>query len=396
MKHKARILYVNHASKISGAERCMIRMLDDIDRERFEPFLACPDGDLAREAEFRDTPVFRVEFLDYQRNRSKLIGRSVPNPFLALTHATGATLIGRRLSRIARQFKVNVIHANTLLARVPAYLTGKFSGVPVIWHIRDILSSRVWLTIYDRLARGGISGIISVSNACRWQFRDQTKISTIYDGISSQVFCRRPEEADAVRHSFGWDDKSVVFGIFGRITTWKGHEQFVEAAVAVNRRYSSTHWLVVGEAWSDEDQEFEAALRSRALQGGLADHLIFTGFRNDVSSLMSACDVVVVPSIKPDPFPNTVLEGMACSRAVVAFPVGGIPEAIEDGISGRLVTQMDAGGLASAMMPLIEHRILRETLGAHARKRVVEKFSPEKTQRRIEQVYDTILGSENQ
>ncbi|MCX5862162.1 MAG: hypothetical protein NTW27_08600, partial [Deltaproteobacteria bacterium] len=99
MKHKARILYVNHASKISGAERCMIRMLDDIDRERFEPFLACPDGDLAREAEFRDTPVFRVEFLDYQRNRSKLIGRSVPNPFLALTHATGATLIGRRLSR---------------------------------------------------------------------------------------------------------------------------------------------------------------------------------------------------------------------------------------------------------------------------------------------------------
>ncbi|MCX5860772.1 MAG: glycosyltransferase, partial [Deltaproteobacteria bacterium] len=231
-----------------------------------------------------DTPVFRVEFLDYQRNRSKLIGRSVPNPFLALTHATGATLIGRRLSRIARQSRVDLIHANTLLARIPAYLGGKLSGVPVIWHIRDILSSRIWLWIYDQLANRSLAGIISVSNACRGQFSDQSRISTVYDGISSQVFCRSPQEADAVRHSFGWDDKSLVFGIFGRITPWKGHEQFVEAAVAVNRRHSSTHWLVVGEAWSDEDQEFEAALRSRALQGGLADHLIFTGFRNDVST----------------------------------------------------------------------------------------------------------------
>ena len=393
MKTKARILYVNHAAKISGAERCMIRILDDIDRDRFEPLLVCPDGDLAREAEFRGTPVIRMEFPDYQSNRSNLVGRSFPNPFIALIHSTRVTLMGKRLSRIARQSRVDLIHANTLLARIPAYLGGKLSGVPVIWHIRDILSSRIWLWIYDQLANRNLAGIISVSNACRGQFSDQSRISTVYDGISSQVFCRRPQEADAVRHSYGWDDKSVVFGIFGRITPWKGHEQFVEAAVNVNRRYPSTRWLVVGEAWSHEDQEFEATLRSRALQGGLADHLIFTGFRNDVSSLMSACDVVVVPSIKPDPFPNTVLEGMACSRAVVAFPVGGIPEALEDGISGKLVKEMDASGLASAMMQLIENPTLRDVLGANARKRVIEKFNPEKTQREIERVYDTILGS---
>lgn len=394
MKRKARILYVNHAAKISGAERCMIRILDDIDRDRFEPFLVCPDGDLAREAEVRDTPLFNMNFLDYQSNRSGLLGRSFPNPLLALAHAAMVAGIGRRLGRIAKEVGADLVHANTLLARIPAYLGCKFMGIPVVWHVRDILSSRVWLGVYDHLAKGGVSGIISVSNACRGQFSDQSRVWTVYDGIPSQVFCHHMEESAALRTSLGLDDSAVMFGIFGRITRWKGHEQFVDAAGMVNQSSPTSRWLVVGEAWSKEDQDFEAMLRAKGLEYGLDDHLVFTGFRNDVSTLMSACDVVVVPSVKPDPFPNTVLEGMACSRPVLAFPVGGIPEALENGVSGRLVHQMTAAGLASAMTDMIEHPAVREEMGINARKRVVEKFSPERTQKGIEAVYDSVLSCE--
>lgn len=391
MKDRTKILYVNHASKISGAERCMLRILDDINRSRFEPALVCPEGDLADEAESRDTVVFRMSFVDYQSNRSTINGRSIPNPFLALGHACWLGSTGWRIGQIVRRSGVALIHANTLLARIPAYLGGVFSKTPVVWHIRDILSSRLWISVYDGIALRGIAGIISVSDACRWQFSDQSRTWTIYDGIPSDVFRRDPEKAATLRASFKCDPEDVVFGIFGRITEWKGHKEFVEAAVNLNRRYGKTRWLIVGEAWSLQEREFESRLKDMAVKGGLGEKLLFTGFRNDVSNLMSACDVVVVPSILPDPFPNTVLEGMSCSRPVVAFDVGGIPEAIENRVSGILVQEKTATALASAFAELIENTSLRQEIGLNARTRIVKNFNPEKTQRSIENVYDLIL-----
>lgn len=392
VKVRKRILYVNHASKISGAERCMLRILENIDRDRFEPILVCPDGDLASEAQARGTKVVRSQFVDYQSNRSVILGRSVPNPLVALAHALWLLSSGWRIGRIVRKSGVDIIHANTLLSRIPAYLGGVFSHTPVIWHIRDILNSKPWLALYDILAKRKIAGIISVSNACRSQFSNQSNIWTVYDGIPANVFCSKPEQDAMVRSSFGWNQQDVVFGIFGRITPWKGHEQFLEAAIQVNRLFARTRWLVVGEAWSDEEKNFEAKLKDMSVKGGLGSSLVFTGFRNDVSSLMSACDVVVVPSILPDPFPNTVLEGMSCARAVVAFAVGGIPEAIEDGVTGRLVREKTASSLALAMEEMITNSDLRQEMGLRARKSVTEKFNPEENQRSIEHVYEIILN----
>ena len=388
---RTRILYVNHASKISGAERCMLRILEDIDRSRFEPALVCPEGDLADEAESRGAVVFRMSFVDYQSNRSTINGRSIPNPFLALGHACWLGSAGWRIAQIARRSSIDLIHANTLLARIPACLGGLFSRIPVIWHIRDILSSRLWLSVYDAIYQRGIAGIISVSNACRWQFSDQSRIWTIYDGIPSDLFRQDPDQAANLRATFNWGPEDVVFGIFGRITEWKGHEQFIEAAVSLNLRYERTRWLIVGEAWSLQEKEFESRLRDMAAKSGLGEKIVFTGFRNDVSNLMSACDVIVVPSILPDPFPNTVLEGMSCSRPVVAFDVGGIPEAIENGVSGILVPEKTSSALACALEELVEDTSLRREIGENARTRIVEKFNPDKTQRSIENVYDLIL-----
>ena len=395
MKHRKSILFINHASKISGAERCLLRMLDDIDRSRFQPLLVCPDGELADVAEGKDTRVFRLPFLDYQSNRSTIFGRSLPNPMVAAVHALWLLSSGRQIAKIARQSKADLIHVNTLLARLPACLGGIFSKTPVIWHIRDILTSGLWISIYDRIAKKRIAGIISVSNACRSQFSGNSNIWTVHDGIPSDVFCWTPEQASIVRNSFGFDQEKIVFGIFGRITQWKGHRQFVEAAIEINRRFEGTRWLIVGEAWSDEEKEFEVKLKDMATRGGLAEKLVFTGFRNDVSHLMSACDVVVVPSVLPDPFPNTVLEGMSCSRAVVAFAVGGIPEAIEDGVSGRLVHEKSASSLANAMTEMIENPSLRQEMGKNARRRVTENFTPVKTQRSIEHIYDLILQTQS-
>ncbi|MGC9029206.1 MAG: glycosyltransferase family 4 protein [Desulfomonilaceae bacterium] len=386
-----RILYVNHASKIAGAEQCLLRMIKNLDRTRYKAFLACPEGDLAQEARRQDVPVFPLRFTDYQRNRSRVGKLSCPNPFLAQWHAVQAAVLGRRIAALARRESVHLIHANSLLARVPTYLGGRIAGVPVVWHVRDILSSRLWLFVYDFLAVHGVARLITVSNACQVQFSCLSNVATVYDGIDCEAFKWDADARSRVRAELGWDEGHTIFGIFGRISSTKGHDHFVEAAVAVHAKHPQTRWLVVGEAWSQEEQHFLSRLRRRASEAGLDRSIIFTGFRTDVSALMSACDVVVIPSIIQDSFPNTVLEGMACSRAIVAYAVGGIPEAIEDGISGLLVRPMDPKGLAEAETLLIENPALREKLGRNARDRVVTHFGVEQAQEGIERIYDEIL-----
>ncbi len=387
-----RILYVNHASKIAGAEQCLLRMISNLDRVRYHPFLVCPEGDLAQEAVRQDVAVFPSRFTDYQRNRSRIGRISFPNPLLAQWHALKVAALARQIASLARNESVNIIHANSLLARAPTYLAGKITGIPVVWHVRDILSSKLWRAIYDLLATHGIARLITVSNACQLQFSCLSNVTTVYDGIDSESFKWDADAASRVRATFGLGEGHIVFGIFGRISSTKGHHHFVEAAIAVHARYPQTRWLVVGEAWSKEEQVFLSRLRRLVSEAGLDRHTIFTGFRTDVSALMSACDVVVAPSIIQDSFPNTVLEGMACSRAIVAYAVGGIPEAIEDGISGLLVRRMDAKGLAEAEMQLIEDPGLREKLGRNARKRVVTHFRVQEAQKLIEGIYDEILA----
>ncbi len=388
-----RILYVNHASKIAGAEQCLLRLISNLDRSLYEPFLVCPDGELANEARGSGVKVFQLEFSDYQSNRTVVFRFAFANPLLALWHGIKTLILACKIGRLATRESIDVIHANSLLTRLPTYLAGRITGISVVWHVRDILSSKYWLSVYDFLAAHGVARLITVSNACRVQFSNLSNVITVYDGIDPEAFKWDGQIALRVRRAFGWDERHTVFGIFGRISSTKGHDHFVKAAIIVHARHPLSRWMVVGEAWSPEEKSFLAELKREVCRAGLDSDLVFTGFRKDVSDLMAACDVVVVPSVIQDSFPNTVLEGMACSRAILAFPVGGIPEAIEDGITGLLVKNMDAEGLAEAEMSLIEDPVLRERLGREARKRVVTLFNFQETQAGIQRVYQDILST---
>jgi glycosyltransferase involved in cell wall biosynthesis len=87
--------------------------------------------------------------------------------------------------------------------------------------------------------------------------------------------------------------------------------------------------------------------------------------------------LVVVPSIRPDPFPNVVLEAMAEGRAVIGSDIGGIPEMVVDGVTGSLVPPGDRDSLAHSMARLLSDRSLAEGMGARGHRRAREEFSVE-------------------
>jgi glycosyltransferase involved in cell wall biosynthesis len=139
--------------------------------------------------------------------------------------------------------------------------------------------------------------------------------------------------------------------------------------------------LVVGEGSRRE------VLEALAVELGIADRVVFTGRRDDVPAVTAALDVAVLPSYR-EALGLSVLEAMALSRPVVASEVGGIPEMIEDGITGLLVPPHDPAALAAAIVRLLRDHPLADTLGRAGHDLVHDRFCIERMVAAVEQIYD--------
>ena len=126
---------------------------------------------------------------------------------------------------------------------------------------------------------------------------------------------------------------------------------------------------------------------------GVTDRVRFAGFRSDVENVYGAADVVAVPSTQPDPLPNAALEAAAAGCCVVAANHGGLPEIIDDGVTGVLVTPGDPAALAAALTRLRADPAARERLGAAAAVTMRERFSPERLLTQTQALYDGLTSA---
>ena len=110
---------------------------------------------------------------------------------------------------------------------------------------------------------------------------------------------------------------------------------------------------------------------------GLERHVLLPGFRPDVLSLLKAFDVFVMPSIT-EGLGTSILDAMACTKAVVASDVGGIPEVVERDVTGLLVPARDASALGAAIIRLLRDPALTGRLAAAGRARVERRFTADR------------------
>ena len=138
-----------------------------------------------------------------------------------------------------------------------------------------------------------------------------------------------------------------VVGLVANVRGSKGHRYFLEAARDVLRARPETRFLIVGDGVGFDD------VRRRVQALGLTPHVIMTGFRRDVPEVMAALDVLVLPSIKSEAVSQVIPQALAVGTPVVGTTVGGTPEVVRDGATGRLVPPADAPALASAILDVL-------------------------------------------
>ena len=147
--------------------------------------------------------------------------------------------------------------------------------------------------------------------------------------------------------------------IVGHLSEVKGHPTFFEAAARVAAAHDDApSWR---SAEKRQSRVSEGA-RGTVAELGIQHRVQFLGWQPHVEQVLRAADIVVLPSLS-EGLPMAILEAMACAAPIVATPVGGIPEAITDGVTGLLVPPSDAGALADAIARLLRDRALARPPG---------------------------------
>jgi len=311
----------------------------------------------------------------------------------------------RALGREA--FDVLVVRGTRVLG-LPGLLAARWRRRPVVLQCETTgeMSGAIytWGTRWDRPAiRRGVGALVRLRNllfadADAWvaisrrteqEFLDaglaRDRLHHIPHGVDTQRF--RPateEERRSLRARLGLDPAARIVVFTGRLLRGKGVEVLIDAFAQVAREAPAAQLVLVGSG-RGQALDVEDGLREQTAALGLQDRVRFAGRVDDVESWLRASDAFAFPSFF-EAMPLSVIEAAACGLPCVASAVGGIPDVIEDGVSGWLLPAGDAGALASALRAALDPA-LGAGRGQAARQRVVERFDFDRNAERYRDLF---------
>lgn len=311
-------------------------------------------------------------------------------------------LVTLRLWRMFRRTRPDIVHTHTAKAGVTGRLAARLAGVPIVVHTFHghvlkgyfgRLTTRLFLATERFLGRRS-DAIVTVSPAQREEIvsfgiAPPERVRVVRLGFDLSPF-RDPERGRFRRFLRLADDVPLV-GIVARLAGVKNHTLFLDAAARLVREIPGVHFAVVG------DGELRKAIEERAARLGLARRVAFTGWYEPMSDVYSDLDVCVISSVN-EGTPVTLIEAMAAGTPVVATAVGGVPDVVEDGATGRLVPSGDPAGLAGA----IAGALAREgpeadataKMSALARERVRATYTADRLVADTAALYEELLAEE--
>ena len=283
------------------------------------------------------------------------------------THSSKAGILGRWAAHACGVKKIiHTPHGHIFYGYFSKGMTRIFLGV-------ERLSAQITTTLIA-LTEKGIEEHLALGVGRRAQW------VAIPSGIDLSVFMFSEEVRQRAREDLGLAGHDFVFVSVARLEAIKNGRVLVEAFALLAHDHPEAKLIFVGNG---PEGDF---LRAQALRAGVADKVVFTGFRKDVSQILNAGDVFVMASMN-EGMGRAVLEAMAVGLPVIVSRAGGLPSIVHDGREGFLVEPMNVRAWADAMRRMFVSQGLRQEMAAAARTQVGERFTLETMVRKIEEVY---------
>ena len=283
------------------------------------------------------------------------------------------------LRALMRTRRVDVVHTHSSVDSWVAGLAARSLGLALVRsrHVSIPISRRRGLVyrLPHRIVTSGeaVAGIVADAGV------PPARIVAIGPGVDTTRFHPRVS-GSAVRAQLGLRGPAV--GLVANIRGSKGHRFFLEAAREVLRVQPDARFLIVGDGVGFDD------VRRRVKELGLDERVIMTGFRRDIPDVMAALDVLVLPSIKSEAMSQVIPQALAVGTPVIGTSVGGTPELVRDGETGRLVPPADAAALARGILDLLRDPDQARTMARRGQALVLERHSIDATMTRTVAVYE--------
>ena len=256
---------------------------------------------------------------------------------------------------------------------------GGTDGRPPRWLALPLAARRALL----RLADGFIANCEAVTDEFRRGGAPPGRIALLPGGVDTERF--HPVDAERkrrLREQLGLPATGFLIGYAGKLNRGKGLEHLVAALPSLRAGHADLHLVLIG-AGANQSLSQEEALRARVRELGLEERVTFSGYVDNVPEYLQSLDVFVLPT-EYEALPNALMEAMACGLPCVASRVGGIPDILEDGVSGRLIAPGDPEAIVRAVSELRDDPERASRYAAAGRRRMETDYAQSALARRLE------------
>ncbi len=306
----------------------------------------------------------------------------------SLVHVRTAQVIGE-IARLVERERIDLIHAQDFYTALVATPAALFTGRKLVLSRLDLAHwygprRRAALRLACRAAdRVWVNAWAIQRQLVQEEGIDPHKIAVIENGIDLARFDRA--RRSPLTAPLPTPPGARIVLVVANFHPIKGQEDAIDAIAFLGSRHADVHLVLVGEG------ERRAHLLERARARRLQGRVHFLGHRMDVPAILERADVLVSSS-RAEGLSNSIIEGMAAERAIVATAVGGTPELIRDGETGYLVPAHAPALLADRLADLLADEEKRRRFGREARAEVKARFPIDLMARRFERLYDEVLA----
>jgi len=362
-----RVLILARVLDVGGIERDVSKFARRFSRYGVEPHVACfnPGGARWQEIKNAGLPLLTVPVRSF-KSKSAFDGARILRRYLA-------------------ENRIDIVHAFDVPADIFGVPIARLSRIPVLSSqlcYRGLCSigARVLMLVIDRLATGVFVNCEAIANHLEadWMV-ERNHIYVCHNGFEPEEF-----NPDSRKRLPELEGASVVIGTVALLRPEKNLGLLIDAFEKLSRFDPKARLLIVGSG------PMEESLKSQAANHGISQACVFREAVDKPANIMRSMDIFVLPS-KSEAFSNSLLEAMACGCCPVASRIGGTPEMVSDGESGRLFDSGDTEKLAEILINLSKSPRDMKRMAETASSFVHAHFTIDQATRRLANIYKKLL-----
>jgi len=369
-----RILHLIASNFVGGPEKQILHHAHDLQGAGFEVWVGS----------FRDQPQ-RAEILEHAERAGLRTCEFASSGRFDLRPI-------RSLASFLKREGIQLLCTHGYKANTFGTFAKRLAGVPQIAFCRGWTAETSLIKVFEFFDRSLLQfsdHVVCVSEAqaevLARRGRMKSKLSVVHNAVLDNVQTAPEKNREICKTRLGFAPDTPLIGAIGRLSEEKGQKYLVQASLELVRKIKNVKVVLLGEG--RERSRLEGQVRELGLQ----EAVLMPGFQKDVATWMGALDVIVNCSMT-EGMPNVILEALAAGTPVVATAVGGVPELIEDRVTGLLIRPADSDAIAHRIISLVQDPQFASEVSRAGQLSVKTKFSATRQRDSLLAIYSQVLN----